>query len=201
MQSPQTSLTELWNHAWDLIIRGKNDPKHPFNLAVLSSSSSTSHLRSRTLVLRKALKESGQLWCYTDRRSAKAIHLSEGGSQMAWTFWNPKTRLQVTAIGKTDWLAEEETRSIFRSLPKHSRKAYATTLPPGTPQPEWADGLPKNWDELDLAETDYALENFGILVTTLTELDILLLGRDGHRRMKAQRSTLQSPWSFSWLIP
>lgn len=194
-------MNGLWERAWDHLIRGQHDRKHPFNLAVTATVSPTLHPRPRTLVLRKALKNEAELWCYTDRRSSKAIDLAQGPGVMAWTFWSPQTRLQLTASGPTDWLNDSRTREIFNSLPKHSRKAYATTLAPGTSVDLYTSGLPANWDDLKPEETDFAVKNFGILVTSLRTVDILELHRDGHRRMRATRSYVDEEWNFSWLIP
>lgn len=200
MNLPHKTLEELFDDAWRLLVRGKNDRKHPFNLAVLCSSSPPSHPRSRTLVLRNVLKDKAELWCYTDRRSRKAQALTNGSAEMSWTFWSPGQRIQVTAIGHTEWLNPARTADIFNSLPKHSRKAYATLLPPGSPTDGWTEGLPANWEDLKLAETEYARTNFGVMVTTIHEMDVLRLSREGHRRMRGLRSS-NNEWKLEWLVP
>jgi len=201
MNDQKISTNTLWDSAWALLVRGKNDAKNPFHLAVTATVSPTLHPRPRTLVLRNALKREAQLWCYTDRRSGKATDLAHPPGRMAWTFWSPRAHIQVTASGPTEWLNDERTAEIFNSLPKHSRKAYATMLAPGTPVDLYTDGLPDGWDDLELKQTDYAAANFGVLVTTLQTVDILELHREGHRRMRATRSSVDKPWNFTWLIP
>lgn len=201
MNDQQPDLNRLWNSAWSLLLRGKNDARHPYHLAVTATVSPTLHPRPRTLVLRNALKSEAQLWCYTDRRSGKAGDLASPPGRMAWTFWSPRARIQVNASGLTTWLNDERTMEIFNSLPKHSRKAYATTLPPGTPVDSYTDGLPQDWAELSLEQTGYAAANFGVLVTTLQTVDILELHREGHRRMRATRPFVDKSWNFTWVIP
>lgn len=199
MDQPFDDLSDLFEAAWSLLLRGKSDRKHPYAFPVFATTSPAAHPRSRTLVLRNALKDSAQLWCYTDRRSRKAEDLASEKGQAGWTFWSPRARIQVSASGPTDWLGTARTEAIYQSLPKHSRKAYATLSPPGTATDSLTDGLPTNWEDLPLEETDYASANFGILVTTIEEMDILQLHRDGHRRMRATRNG--NDWSFTWLIP
>lgn len=192
-------LDDLFDAAWSLLLRGKNDRKHPYAFPVFATSSTASHPRSRTLVLRNARKDNAELWCYTDRRSHKAAGLGAGGGPASWTFWSPRARLQVNAAGPTNWLDAEATGQIFASLPKHSRKAYATLHPPGTPAGTLTDGLPPDWNDRPLAATDYAGNNFGVLVTRIGTMDILQLHRNGHRRMRAARTDGQ--WTLSWLVP
>lgn len=192
---------EVWQHVWNQLSRAVHDPKHPFRTPVFATSSSASHPRSRTLVLRKALRHPGQLWCYTDRRSDKARDLEEGSHRACWTFWHPRQRLQVVTAGATDWLNAGETAEIFAALPKHSRRSYATQIPPGSRLAAPGDGLPPDWETLDTKETDYAAPHFGVLVTTLLEMDILLLDREGHRRLKASRTAATDTWEKYWVVP
>lgn len=199
MNQPINELKELYEQAWSLILRGKSDRKHPYAFPVFASVSPTLHPRSRTLVLRNALKTSGELWCYTDRRSRKAEDLATNAPFASYTFWSPRARIQVSACGPTAWLDEGRTREIFNSLPKHSRKAYATTAAPGSHLEAAGEGLPQNWADLDPEQTDYASENFGVLVTSISEMDILQLHREGHRRMRALRD--DEDWKLSWLVP
>lgn len=195
MNQPFDDLSGLFEAAWSLLLRGKSDRKHPYAFPVLATTSPSSHPRSRTLVLRNALKDSAELWCYTDLRSGKAVD----SAAASWTFWSPRARIQVNASGPTDWLGAARTDDIFQSIPKHSRKAYATIYPPGSATESLTDGLPRNWEDLTAEETNYAAANFGVLVTTIQEMDILQLHRDGHRRMRATRTG--GEWVFTWLIP
>lgn len=194
------SLDDLWEAAWMLLHRGQSDPKSAYATPVVATVSPSGNPHSRTLVLRKAFKEKGELWCYTDRRSQKAVDLAEGSGVMSWTFWDPKKKVQLNASGSTAWLSTKTSQERFQQLPKHSRKAYATLAAPGRPVTDYTDGLPENWEDRDKADTDYAAEHFGILCTTLDRVEILRLRREGHQRMLATRNT-DGDWSFSWIVP
>ncbi|MEO0734087.1 MAG: pyridoxamine 5'-phosphate oxidase family protein [Bacteroidota bacterium] len=192
-------LKTLWETAWKLLHRGQSDANHPYRTPVVSTVSSTRHPRSRTLVLRKAQQSTGQLWCYTDRRSDKAADI-EVHPFMSWTFWDPRRRIQFSGSGPTTWLPQEECTARFRQLPKHSRKAYATVHQPGTPLERPGDGLPADWPKRTEGETDYAQQYFGVLVTELDYIDILQLIKTGHRRLRAIRTPGQD-WQLSWVVP
>lgn len=199
MTTAKVTKDTFWDQAWEALLRGKADRKHPYHTPVFSTLSPTLHPRSRTLVLRKVLRATGELWCYTDRRSRKAADIAEHPG-VSWTFWNPRQQLQINASGTATWLAASESEQIFHQLPHHSRKAYATLAPPGQPQAAPTDGLPPNWSKRSLAATDYAAENFGVLVTHLQAIDILRLDRQGHLRLSARRQN-DASWLLEWIIP
>ncbi|SER01358.1 hypothetical protein [Neolewinella agarilytica] len=191
---------KLWKRGWELLKRGAVDKRHDFNLAVLCSVTASLHPRSRTLVLRKALEEEGELWCYTDKRSEKAEAVNAGRDTLSWTFWSPRHNIQFNGSGRSHWLGAEESQQLFAALPRHSRKAYATLSAPGSPAVEGDSGLPTDWKKRNLAATNYAADNFGVLITHLTEVEILFLSRDGHQRLSAKRQPFRT-WEFQWLVP
>ena len=213
-----TSPATLYETAWKHLLRAVNDKKHAFSTPSVSTvarsvdtpaSSPTPRTRdrapeqlaarSRRLVLRKAIREGDQLWCYTDRRSDKLTQLENSGGVLHWLFWDRKSSLQLSGGGPTRELDRAEAERRFDALEKHSRKAYATTLPPGTPLAEAGTGLPEQWEEMTREETDFARQNFTVLVTELTYVDVLHLDRAGHRRVKGVKT--DGRWEFSWVVP
>jgi len=197
---PEITQNDLWESAWKLLHRGQSDPKCAFSTPVVATVTADGEPRTRTIVLRKVLKVSGELLGYTDRRSNKADDLTNGSRVMSWTFWDPKKKIQLNCSGPTDWLPENLAKERFDQLPKHSRKSYATLAAPGRPQKEATDGLPKDWNQRDTRETDYAAGHFGILSTRITRAEVLQLSRDGHRRLLAERGEAEE-WTFTWLVP
>lgn len=189
----------LWEFAWQLLLRAKNDRKHPFRTPVFCTVSPTLHPRSRTLVLRNVLRDEARLWCYTDRRSQKAVDISTN-PKVAWTFWSPKQQLQVNVAGTAAWLNEGRANQFFKSMPKHGRKAYATLSAPGSPQQELTSGLPDNWEDIDIEATKYAAAYFGVLVTQMERLEVLQLSRSGHQRLLGTRGH-GGNWTLDWLTP
>jgi len=195
-----TKAEKLWNLSWTLLLKGQQEANHPYRTPVVCTVSPTLHPRSRTIVLRQAVQETGSLYCYTDHRSEKVSDLLQGAGEMSWTFWDAQSRVQLTGSGPTECLDQSVTKERFRELAKHARKAYATQLAPGTQLPQPADGLPADWKHRKLADTDYAEENFCILRTVLTQVQVLEFTKDGHRRLIANRQIGQN-WQFRWVVP
>lgn len=189
-----------WNNAWEQLQQAAEKGKHPFSTPVIATSDHQNRPFTRTVVLRKAFPAAGELWCYTDRRSAKAKHLAEGSSFVSWTFWSPGQQLQINCSGPARWQPEDEAKAVFAGLPRHSRRAYATLAAPGTEQTTASDGLPNDWTDRSVEQTDYAAENFGILCTKVTRMEVLQLRREGHRRLLAIRDE-NDAWQFSWVVP
>ena len=184
--------------AWDLILAGAGGNDHPFGLACIASVGGQGVPRQRTVVLRGADRQLAELHTYTDRRSIKA-HELERNALVSYLFWDPDTRIQFTGHGPTHWLTREQAREVFFRLPKHGRKAYATQQPPSTPLDGAGDGLPPDWSGRSQQETDYAVANFGVLVTRLQYADVLRLDREHNLRLSASRSNGQ--WSLRWIVP
>ena len=188
----------LWAQAWDLILAGAGQADHPFGLAYQANCGAEGVPRQRCVVLRQADRASASLYTYTDRRSVKAQEFRHG-SLFSYLFWDAETRIQFSAHGPTFWLPADEAAQRFAKLQKHSRKAYATEHPPSTPLAEAGDGLPPDWSDRSLAQTDYAAEHFGVLVTHLQYADVLRLDRDQNLRLTATRQ--DNDWSLRWIVP
>lgn len=194
------SPEELWQTAWQLLLRANNDRKHAFRTAAVSSLRPDGTPNARTVVMRKADREAGTLRLYTDLRSDKMTDLDEN-SQFHWLLWDPKKQLQFGASGPVQRLDRKRELELFHQIPKHGRKAYATTKGPGKTLGKNTDGLPPNWEELGEAETDYAAANFCVLETVLERAEVLSLDRDqGHRRIRATKDST-GRWVPEWIVP
>ncbi|WP_420460601.1 pyridoxamine 5'-phosphate oxidase family protein [Neolewinella sp.] len=189
---------DLWTQAWDLILAGADSGDHPFGLTYVASVGGQGVPRQRTVVLRSADRKLAELRTYTDRRSIKA-HELKANNLVSYLFWDPDTRIQFSGHGPTHWLPRAEAREVFNQLPKHGRKAYATQQPPSTPLERADDGLPPDWAELSQQQTDYAVANFGVLVTRIQYADVLRLDREQNLRLTASRSG--NDWTLRWIVP
>ncbi|WP_168797405.1 hypothetical protein [Neolewinella litorea] len=190
---------KFWQSPSNLLRSAPDNSDHPFALPTFCTTGPEGVPRPRIVVLRAVDAAITELRCYTDRRSVKAEHLA-AGSEGSYLFWDPDTSLQVMAGGPTHWAPEDEARNAFRKLPKHGRKAYATVSAPGTKVPHPTSGLPEDWDERQVADTDYAIHHFGILITRLRWADVLHLDRQGNTRMTGSRSD-GGDWYWEWAIP
>ena len=198
MNDKITSST-LWEQAWHLILTHAGQANLAFGTAAVASVGHNGLPRNRTIVLRAADRQAATLTHYTDRRSVK-VHELRTNPVLSYLFWDAESQIQFSAHGPTHWLPQNQAHRLFEQLPKHSRKAYATTSAPSSPLPAPGTGLPDDWDIRTLAETDYAQANFGVLVTRLVYADVLLLDRSGNRRLSAIRSE-KDRWTLNWIVP
>lgn len=198
--------TAFFERAWTLLRRGAVDKRHGFSLGTFTTMAPAgSYLPSvpcsRTVVVRTVDSTTGTITCYTDVRSRKVDQLSSNPNA-AWCLWDKRSNMQISAYGPVTIAHDETTRQQYLSLPKHSRKAYATLTAPGTAVTTGSrNGLPEDWEDVDLKATDYGAEHFAVLTTHLLSMDILELGRHGHRRLKASRDTITGDWSLTWVVP
>ncbi len=188
----------LSKQAWDQILTACSDSAHPFASPVLGSLHPPAIPRLRTVILREADRTNATLRCYVDTRSVKINDLRRSPT-LSWLFWDPGSRVQVSGSGPGQLLEDEVAEAIFATLPKHGRKAYATVAAPGTPLPHPASGLPHDWPQRELDQTDYARAHFGVLETTLDRLDILHLRREGNVRLAVR--WVNQEWRQTWIVP
>ncbi|MEL6143438.1 MAG: pyridoxamine 5'-phosphate oxidase family protein [Bacteroidota bacterium] len=190
---------DLWQQGWQLLIRAQHDKKHAFRTPTLSTVSKEHFPQARKVVLRAVDAEKRTLRFYTDYRSQKILDLRHQPIAH-WLFWDPKSRLQISAMGSVSFLPQQQVAFLFTGLPKHGRKSYATLNAPGTSLDKSEDGLPEDWDHLSLVDTNYALANFCVGETIVEKAEILYLNREGHRRLRANRLA-NNDWQLDWLVP
>ena len=205
------SPPELWTAVWRLLGRATADKKHAYATPSMATVSRRPALgehddlyipRLRTVVLRAANRHERLLTAYTDRRSQKVEDLRSLNQYLAWCFWDKRSQIQFTGYGPTQIVTSEESGRIFDSLPKHSRKAYATLSAPGHNLADnQATALPQDWSDLSLRDTAYARDNFCVLRTELRAAEVLRLSRSGHERLRAKYEVGAAKWEFNWVVP
>lgn len=183
--------------AWSNLVRGVRDGKHGFHLPVVATVQDGLP-RARVVVLRGASSADRTLAFHTDARSAKLDELDAG---IAWTFYDQRRRLQVRARGDARVADPDTVAARWGRSPATSRKCYLVEPAPGTPVDAWASGYQGHLDGPvvpSLDETESGRENFTVVESTVTELELLYTLRQGHQRA---RWRWQAGWQGSWLIP
>lgn len=171
---------------WTTLRRGAADRRHPFHLPTLATVGPAGQPEARTVVLRVCDDERRTLSFHTDRRSPKAIHLTERPA-CAWLFYNPGDRVQLrvaaTATVHTD---DAHADAAWARTHLMSRRCYLAPHPPSEPAPAPSPNLP-DWaanDALTADNTAHARDHFAFVQTTVTEIDWLILHHAGHRRAR-----------------
>ncbi|MGB3548415.1 MAG: pyridoxamine 5'-phosphate oxidase family protein [Saprospiraceae bacterium] len=195
---PISNLADLLSHCWQQLTRARHDRHSPFRLATLATLDLSGAPALRMVVMRSVSRADNELGCYTDLRSAKVGQL-QADPRASLLFWDKKHSLQIRAAGIMRLADQDTAEELFDRLSKNSRTTYATRSAPGTSQPGPTDDLPPDWENLDLAETDFACANFQPLLLSVTSLDVLQLGRPRH--LRAQYVLSGNEWQGEWVTP
>ncbi|WKN42490.1 pyridoxamine 5'-phosphate oxidase family protein [Tunicatimonas pelagia] len=199
MISPNSTVEEILNHVWGMLLRGGADAKHAYHFPSLATHGSA-EIEQRTVVLRKANKNLRQLICYSDRRTQKMDDLAEN-NQAHWLFYDHGSKEQIRAKASVAWhWADEDAKTAWQNIPPKNRGDYVGPLPPGTHTTVRTDNLPDDFKNNPTVEnTQSGIENFVLVVSTVYQLDFLKLSREGH--LRAQFSWNNNQWKGSWVAP
>ncbi len=199
MIQPTSSLPDILDHVWGLLIRSGADKKHAFHYPSLATIGGQG-VQQRTVVLRKALKPERQLISYSDQRTQKVADLRQQ-SEGSWLFYDHGSKEQIRAqsiitLYHQDQLAQEH----WGAIPPGGRGDYLGPVPPGTPSETYTDNLPADFKEQPSEEnTQKGFGNFVVLVGEVVALDYLKLSREGH--LRTQFHWQEDDWQGSWVAP
>lgn len=191
------SLDETLETIWTLLGRGVADRRHGFHWPVVCSVAD-GVAQGRVVVLRGRDPDSRTLWFHTDRRSAKVDQL-EG---LSWVFYDARARRQVRVHGESTLADPPTTDREWSGLPATSRRTYLVEPAPGTELGgSWSSGLPAAARERPPTDEEAARgrQHFAVVITRVSGLETLLLGRSGHER--ARFGWDGSGWVGTWLVP
>lgn len=194
-------MEEFFQKMHRALVRAAVDKHSPLRNVYLATVGADGQPRQRTVVLRRYRNDDGARFTfYTDVRSDKMTDL-RAHPRVSLLLWHPKKRLQIRAAGVLTWENQTaRTREHWEALHVWGRKSYATERPPGTPLAAPSDNLPDLWREKPPVEaTEYAYPNFTLLDVRASELELLELDRDAHRR--AVWRWENDAWRGTWVVP
>jgi len=156
---------------WRRLARGGADPRAAFRTMIVSTIGLDGAPQSRTVVLRGVDEAARRIWFHTDARSPKAAEI-QADPRVALLFWDAKAQLQLrcaadVVLRRDDAFADVE----WARLSDVQRAVYETATAPGAlldADPSSARGRAV----------------FVIASCAVKSIDALVLGRDGHRRLK-----------------
>ena len=177
------TLEGVHERVWTLLIRGANDAKHPARTPTLATMSAKGP-QQRTLVLRQVDKEAGRVILFTDKASSKVAEITDD-PRVGLHIWDKRSQIQLR-LSATASLAPGDPR-LWEKMPEGAREVYGVEPPPGTPLE----------DPLAFERTSNA-DKFLCVTLTLTEIELVTLGTDPHRRARFLRD---DGWAGQWLAP
>ena len=195
-------LGEVLRSAWGELERAALDRRHGFHVPTLATVGIDGAPCARSVVLRRVLREAGEIHCHTDLRSAKVAEIARE-PRVAWHFYAPERKLQlrVAAIAEFESAGVRADEGWARSA-LSSRRCYLAPRAPGSacdaPSPNLPDGILDRRPTEE--ETIPGRANFGVVITRATGIDWLFLASEGHQRARFTRGA-DGSWSGSWLEP
>ncbi|MEM6842116.1 MAG: hypothetical protein AAF944_10955 [Bacteroidota bacterium] len=200
MISPESTLEEILDHVWGMLLRGGADGKHPYHFPSFATFHHQNGVEQRTVVLRKANRELRQLICYSDSRTQKVAAI-QASREAHWLFYDHSSKEQIRAKVLTEiHQQDEKSGERWETIPPKSRGDYLGPNPPGTSTDQYTDNLPEDFKEQPTREnTEVGYGNFALIVSTVYQLDFLKLSREGH--LRAQFSWSENSWEGSWVAP
>lgn len=182
------NLPAFLDSAWALLAQGVAQPG-PARFVSLATLDEQGAPRLRTVALRAARRDPGELEIHTDLRSDKIAGLRRN-NRAEILLWDPQTRLQIRASGTIRILRADDTPERWQAVPIAQRGPYGHMPAPGTPIPA-PDAFAVSPDPA----------NYAVLILTLDALDLVDLQQadeTAHRRAVFQRS---DSWRGQWLSP
>ena len=180
-----TTTDGILTRVWSTLGRGVADAKHPARRPTFATVSPTGWPEARTVVLRAAEREAGEVTVHTDLQSDKIASLRTT-PRAALHIWDAKADLQIRLQAEVTITHGPEVRALWDRIPDHAQQSYGVTPPPGTPIATALDYV-----------KDPDPETFAVLTCYVVHIDAVHLGAD-HRRARFQRA---NDWRGEWLSP
>lgn len=193
------TLEKAQKTALFLLGEAAREARSPLHWPVLATSDG-GRPRARTVILRRLEDMPPALIVWTDARSAKYGQLAkEPRAEMV--FYDPLREIQLRVSGKMSVVAPKDAERLWRSASLASRRAYLVRAAPGSISPDPTSELPSDAVGVipDEKRIEEGRENFAAIRLTVTEMDMLVLSRHGHRR--AVFIPQADGWSGQWLVP
>ncbi len=195
----------IWSN-WGEAVRSAN---HPLRLGILATLSAHG-VSQRTLVLRACDQGVRTIASYTDVRSPKVREIN-AESRVSWLFFDSIDKVQIRVEGQARVQIDgDDVDAGWSMVPTGDKLNYIGVLPPGTAVNAATSNLPHAIkeghangfdDERDAGLLEAGRKNFGVLVTTVNQIDWLWLKDGGHVRCRFKFDEAIQELQGTWLTP
>jgi general stress protein 26 len=145
------------------------------------------------MVVMRSFEPDWTIRFYTDYRSDKITQLKEypGASLL---FWSPSNRIQMRLMAQC-WIHHQNqiASNEWGKISGDSVKAYTSVLSPGTMIDHPDESF--NWPEKPTSE------NFAVVDCNPSVLKVLQIDGSEHLSLQFKRSSKNTPWRGSWIVP
>jgi pyridoxamine 5'-phosphate oxidase len=175
---------------WELLESAANGFDEPFRTPAVASTGPDGP-DIRTVILREVHSPQRRALFYTDARSPKVEQMASHNA-VTWMFYDPARRLQVRARGTASLHGDDLlAKRCWEDCSEANRRNYGGLQVPGSALEELSK-------EVSMGAPD-GRENFLVVATAFSRLDVLLLGDQSNRR--AGLAWDGSIWTAGWLSP
>lgn len=182
------------------------DATSPLHVAVLASLGSEGP-EARSVILRALGQAPLALTIWTDNRAAKVAEMRTTPA-ISLVLYDPRRAIQLRLKGQA-MLESDPVRldRIWRDASLASRRAYLVAATPGAALDMPHSGLPEALDDAlpTPDQVERGRKNFGVIEIVLSAIDLLILGRNGHRRatLSPRPDGLTGPEGLTgqWRVP
>ena len=188
---------------WSELEGATKDRRHGFHVPAIASIGRDGAPQARSVVLRRVLRDVGELHFHTDLRSPKVAEIA-ANPRVAWLLYDAGRRLQLRIEAEAGVLRdgarvdEAWTRSALSS-----RRCYLAPHAPGEVAEEWLANIPEALvARVPTEEESMAGRvHFGLVVTRVKSIEWLFLASEGHRRARFLADGDRTSWLAHWLAP
>ena len=186
IQDPQEIRLRIWQE----LVRATHDRHHEWRTLVLASAHLSGAPNARTVVLREADANLGQLRMYTDSRSDKVAELTDQPNALL-LFWSKRLSWQLRVrVSAMVYVTGPQVDSAWERVRQSAAAGdYLSPFPPGSAL------LSAPASAATHSQASIERHHLAVVEARVEAIDWLELGRGGHRR--AQLGT--DIWE--WLVP
>ncbi|MEM6477783.1 MAG: pyridoxamine 5'-phosphate oxidase family protein [Pseudomonadota bacterium] len=177
------TLNGVLDRAWQMLVRGVNDPRHAARTPTLATMSKEGP-EQRTLVLRQANRAAGTLTLFTDAATSKVRQLRDD-PRASLHIWDKRSQIQLRIAAHVSMTPGE--REIWDQMPEGAREVYGVEPAPGTRISD-PEGFHRNSNA----------DKFLKLTLQIVKIELVTLGLPIHRRAEFKAS---DNWRGHWLAP
>ncbi len=164
------------NKIWDLLLQGVINKKSKFHTPTLSTIRE-SKVNSRTIILRKVLKNEKTLVFYSDARSNKCSDIKKN-KNCTIHIYESKYNLQTQLYGSAKLENQtKKTKTIWQGLNDFSKKNYSSNISPGLKV--------RNYKNLKYFQDDEkGYNNFSLINFKVSKIECLQLLSNNNQRVE-----------------
>jgi pyridoxamine 5'-phosphate oxidase len=190
----EVSTTNIFDEIWSELSKACAE-RHAFTTLTLATVDAKNAPQARTIILRGAQSEQGEISFATDIRSQKCADIT-ANNRVALTGYDSTRSIQLRLAGRASINRHEsERQAAFSSLKPHTHYLFTSSQRPGTAITSPSEiHFVSDEQRISLA----AYENFGWVTVEIDQIERLDLRQNPHQRIGFAKHS--DEWLANWLV-